>query len=251
MVQNAFLEANLRQIADEVARSLSFAEVSGHSAFITTPVTYANGTAVVVRLDADADGYFVSDDGYGAFTAETMGALQTFVKVAGGVAKRSGVEFDHRSFFIIRVEKDRLPAAVAAIANVSAAAVDRTIYALENMKVKRSRVLFQARLEEAFGSKARFDVPVRGATREWDFAGVIQDGNGIAAVFEFVAPAFSAVASANMKLGDVRGLTDAPSAIAALADYERTEPALRAVLSNTADKVIAVGIAAEEYRQAA
>ena len=99
-----------------------------------------------------------------------------------------------------------LPAAVAAIANVSAAAVERTIYALESMKVKRSKVLFQARLEEAFGNKAKFDQPVRGATREWDFAGVIQDENGIAAVFEFVAPAFSAVAAANMKIGDVRGL---------------------------------------------
>ncbi len=251
MVQNAFVEANLKLIADEVARSLSFAEISGRSAFITTPVTYANGTAVVVRLDEDDDGYFVSDDGYGAFTAETMGALQTFVKVAGGVAKRGGVNFDQRAFFIIRVDRDRLPAAVAAIANVSAAAVERTIYALESMKVKRSKVLFQARLEEAFGNKAKFDQPVRGATREWDFAGVIQDENGIAAVFEFVAPAFSAVAAANMKIGDVRGLTDAPSAIVALADYDKTEPSLRAILSNTADKVIAVTTAATEYRLAA
>ena len=119
------------------------------------------------------------------------------------------------------------------------------------MKVKRSKVLFQARLEEAFGNKAKFDQPVRGATREWDFAGVIQDENGIAAVFEFVAPAFSAVAAANMKIGDVRGLTDAPSAIVALADYDKTEPSLRAILSNTADKVIAVTTAATEYRLAA
>lgn len=251
MVQNAFLEVNIKQIADEVARSLSFAEISGRSAFITTPVTYANGTAVVVRLDPDADGFFVSDDGYGAFTAETMGALQTFVKVAGGVAKRAGVSFDQRSFFIIRVQRDQLPAAVAAIANVSASAVERTIYALESIKVKRSKVLFQARLEEAFGNRAKFDMPVQGATREWDFAGVIQGQRGIEAVFEFVAPAFTAVAAANMKIGDVRGLADAPHTIVALADYERTEPSLRAILSNAADKVIAVSTGAREYRLAA
>lgn len=251
MVQNALIGVNLKQIADEVARSLSFAEISGQSAFITTPVTYANGTAVVIRLDPDADAFFVSDDGYGAFTAETMGALQTFVKVAGSVAKRAGVDFDQRAFFIVRVERDQLPAAVAAIANVSATAVERTIYALESIKAKRSKVLFQARLEEAFGNRAKFDAPVRGATREWDFAGIIQDQGGIAAVFEFVAPAFTAVAAANMKIGDVRGLTDAPQTIAALADYDKTEASLRAILSNTADKVIAVSTTVSDYRAAA
>lgn len=251
MVTNFVLKrSDLGAVAAEVARALSFAQMQGDSAFVTTAVTYPNGTSAVVRIDEDSQGYFVSDDGYGALSADLMGAMPTFNKVAGIAAKRWGVQFDHRSFFILHVEKDQLPGAVAAIANTSVNAVERTIYALDALKVKRTREVFVARISEAFGTRARFDADVRGATRPWEIDAIVEKQGGIAAVFEFVSPAFSAVASSNMKLGDIKGLSDAPYAVAALADYQKTEPSFRSILSSAADLVIAANEDIIQYRKA-
>lgn len=242
---------SLQEIADNVARSLSYARASGTSAFITTAVTYANGSAAVVRIDEDQAGFFVSDDGYGALTAEMMGALPTFNTVAGAVAKRGGVEFDQRSFFVVRVQKEQLPGAVAVIANVSAQAVERTIYAMDQVKTKRSRATFEARLRDAFGKRVSFGAVLRGATRQWDVDGFVTSATGVSSVFEFVSPAYSAVASAHMKLGDIRSLTDAPHVAAVLADYAKTEPALRSILSGAADYVFAADEDIAAYQRAA
>jgi hypothetical protein len=241
---------SLSAVADGVAKALSFARVDGTSAFVSTAVTYPNGTASVVRIDEDDSGYFVSDDGYGALSADLMGAMPTFNKVAAAAAQRWGVQFDHRSFFVLHVQRDQLPAAVAAIANTSVSAVERTIYALDAIKVKRTREVFVARISEAFGSRAHFDAEVRGATRPWQIDAVVENKMGIAAVFEFVSPAFSAVASTNMKLGDIKGLASAPYAVAALADYQKTEPSFRSILSSAADLVIAANDDILQYKRA-
>lgn len=252
MVQAALLSPDsLKQIADEVARALSYAQVTTSSAFVTTAVTYPNGSAAVVRLDQEADGFFVSDDGYGALTAEMMGALPTFNKVAPKVAERAGVNFDQRSFFILRVQREQLPAAVSAIANVSARAVERTIYALDQARHTRARATFEDRMHQAFGKTARFNERVRGAQGEWEFDGVVTAGDGHTTVFEFVAPAYSSVASANLKLGDVAQLDIPPRRVVALADYQRTDASLRAVLSTAADILIGVSDEATRYKQAA
>jgi hypothetical protein len=251
MVKTATLVSDLAAVAEDVARALTHVSTEGDSAFVSTSVKYANGTSAVIRISPIGDGYFVSDDGYAALIADMMGALPTFSKVAPTVAKRFGVEFDHRSFFVMHVQRDQLPAAVSILANVSAVAVERTIWSLEAIKVKRSRILFEERLHEAYGKRVRFGVSVRGATRPWDFDGVVLHGNQVQAVFEFVAPAFNSVATANMKIGDVRSMTDAPYTVAALADYDRTESSLRAVLSNVADRVIPVSTPADGYKLAA
>ncbi len=137
MVANAGLKLDLGAVASEVARALSHAEVQGNAAFVSTAVSYPNGTSCVVRIDEDPDGYFVSDDGYGAFTAETMGGLPSFNKVAQISAQRWGVKFDHRSFFVLHVSREQLAGAVVAIANTSVSAVERTVYAMDAIRIRR------------------------------------------------------------------------------------------------------------------
>lgn len=242
---------SLRTIAEEVARALSYAEASDQSAIVGTAVNYPNGTSVVVRLVPEGDRFFVSDDGYAALAAEMMGGLRSFVKIAQDVAHRAGVRFDQRSFFVLEVERSRLPGAVAAIANASANAVERTVYAMERERIKRSRGMFEAKLAEAFGDAATFDVEIRGASRAWEFAAGVRGVGGFDAVYEYVSPSFNSVASANLKIGDVRHLHDAPTTIVALADYNRTEPSLRQILNATADRVISVDSDPQSYKIAA
>jgi hypothetical protein len=242
------MRMSLSAVADEVARAISYAEGRGHSAYVTTAVSYPNGTAAVVRIDEGEDGYFVSDDGYGALCADLMGAMPSFNKVAPIAAHRWGVSFDHRSFFVLKVSRDQLPGAVVAIANTSVNAVERTIYALEAVKAKRNRQIFENRIHDAFGKRAEFDATVRGARREWRFDAIVKSEHGISAVFEFVSPSFNAVAAANMQIGDIKKLTDSPYAVATLADYEKTDASLRSILSTSADLVIAANDDIQRYQ---
>lgn len=242
-------ELDMRAIADDVARALSSARVRGPSGFVSTAVRYPNGTAAVVRIDQDVGGFFVSDDGHSALSAEMMGALSTFSRVAPSVAERSSVKFDRRTFFLSAVPREGLPIAVAYVANASARASEKTLYALEHLKIKRSRDVFNNRLIEAFGDRVAFDVPVIGSTgREWDYEAAVYEEKRIVKLFTLVSPAFTAIAAANLKISDTRTLAEAPQITAALTDYDRTEPALRSLLSASADLVIAANDDADHYR---
>lgn len=242
---------DLSKIAENVARALSFADASGSSAFVTTAVTYANGSSVVVRIDNVGDDYFVTDGGHGYLSAETMGAHLSFNKVAPAVAARFGVQFDQHSFFVLKVSEHQLPASVATIANVSAIAVERTIVALEAHKVKQSHLVFKSKVREAFGNQAVLDIAFKGATREWRFDAAVESSNGINAVLELVSPFYNSVASAHMKLGDIQGLSFAPKSVAVLQNYNKTDPTFRNILSSSADFVIPVNSNIEDYQRAA
>jgi hypothetical protein len=241
----------LGKIADEVARSLSYATIEGQSAFVTTAVTYANGTGVIVRIDQDGDGFFVSDDGYASLNAETFGGSQQFSRLAGDVARRFGVSYDQRSFFILRVVKAQLPAAVVMIANASAVSVERTLYALDRIRVKQSKEIFIQKISSAFGDLAAFNVDFRGSTKSWEVDAAIMHGPNVAAIFEFVTPAATSVAVAHMKVGDISAMTDRPKTAIVLSDYDKTDAPLRQILSSSADLVIAASSDLSAYRLAA
>ncbi len=239
---------HLKAIAEQVAASLSYVRVRNHSAYVATPLLYANGTGVLVRIDIVENGYSVSDDGYGAFIAETMSGLPTYSRIASSVAEILGVRFEGRTFFAEVADADHLPAAAAAIANASARANDRMVQSLEAMKLRRSRDLFDDRLRAAFGSAISFDVTVKGNRgREWDYDAAATIGER-QHLFAFVGPAFTAVASANIKIGDTLARPEPPDVTAVLADYNRTEPALRAILADTGSIVIGASDDVEHYR---
>jgi len=248
----AIERTSLKDVADEVARALSFATIQGGSAYVSTSVTYPNGCAVVVRIDQDEQGYFVTDGGQGAFIAETIGGASSFPNIARAEAERAGVSFDDHSIFAIRVPRDRLPGATATIANVSNRAVERTALALETARHRRSQDQFRTRLRSAFGDRVAFDLhDVRGQWRSWKFDAGLMQGGRFNALFTFVPPAFNAVANASLKLKDVRGANEDARLVVALADYNKTEEGLRALLSTEADSIVAADSDPERFRQVA
>jgi hypothetical protein len=249
--QLAVTNESLQKIADDVARSLSHATVEGRSAFVSTTVTYANGTHVVIRLDQDGDNFFVSDDGYASLNADMFGGAFQFQRIAADVAKRFGISYDQRSFFILKATKNQLPAAVTLIANASAASIERALYALDRIKIKKTKDLFVERISKAFGDKASFNVDFRGSTKAWEVDAAIIDQSNVVAIFEFVSPAATSVAVAYMKVGDISAMIERPRTAIVLSDYDKTDPPLRQILSSSADVVIAADSDLEAYRRVA
>lgn len=245
------INESLEKIADDVARALSHAMVEGRSAYVSTPVTYANGTHVVVRLDQDGDSFFVSDDGYASQNADMFGGTYQLRHIAADVGRRFGVNYDQRSFFLPKVAKRQLPAAVTLVANASSTSIERTLYALDHMKVKKTKELFVERISSAFGKKAAFNVEFRGSTKEWDVDAAIIEQSGIVAIFEFVTPSATSVAFAHMKIGDISAMLERPRTTIVLSDYEQTDPPLRQILSSSADFVIPASSDPDDYRRAA
>ena len=239
----------LETIARDVAQSLSRATVRNSSIFVSTSIAYANGVGVSVRIDQGRLGLVVSDDGYAEVIAEDMGASAAFYRVAPGVAQRAGVSYEGGSFSIDSVDQNLLPIAIASVANASSNALERTIAALEQPRLKRSRELFDKRLKEAFGDVVAFDVDYRGATgKRWEFSAGINKRGNFERLFELVSPSTQGVAMANIKITDVKSMIDPPNVTAALIDYEKTEPALRAMLSNAGSMVIAANADIKKYR---
>ena len=242
----------LASLADDVARGLAYAEGRADGAFVVTPVLYANGSHVVCRITPTERGFEVSDNGEAALIAATMGLDGSFAKAASHVAARGGAEFADRTFYISSVRREQLVGAVIYVANASAQAIERLIYSTEDERISKSRQVFETRIRAAFGQGALKDREVKGATGTWKFDAVVRAPAGnIQAVFEFISPQYSAVASSYMKLNNVRALSDGPKAVAVLADYERTTPDLRSTLSLASDVIIRADEPEEAYRKAA
>jgi hypothetical protein len=239
----------LERILSALPTQIFFGRVENSSMFVSTGVSYPNGVGAVVRIDRDRNGFVVSDDGYAGFTADTMNASRAFSKVAPGVAARSGVNFERGTFLLANVASESLPVAIGLIANTSCRSIERVLAALEQPRIKRSRDIFDRRLRAAYGDKVSFDLEYKGATgRNWQFdAGVEQDGI-IVRLFELVSPTTQAVAIANLKFTDTQALPDPPNVIAALSDYDKTDPALRSILSSAGGTVIAANDDVSKYR---
>ena len=242
----------MQEILAELPNAMCFGRVENSSIFVSTGVSYPNGVGAVVRIDRDRRGFAVSDDGYACRIAETMNTLSSLNRIAPGVAARSGVSFEQGTFFVSEVERETLPVAVASIANSSCRSIERVIASLEQPRIKRSRDIFDRRLRAAFGENIKFDLEYRGATgRRWEFDAGLERHGEIVRLFELVQASTQAVAIANMKIADTRAVPDSPAVIAALADYEHTEPALRHILSNAGGTVIAASDDVSKYRMIA
>ncbi|MGJ0532724.1 hypothetical protein [Methylocystis sp.] len=242
-------KADMREVVAELPKALYRSIVRNTSAFVSTGVTYPNGVGVAVRIDEARNGYTVSDDGYASQIAETMGAATALNRIAGGFAQRCGVSFEKGVFLLEDISRDTLPVAVGAIANSSARAMERLVASLEQPRLKRSRALFDKRLQAAFGKKVRFDLEFKGATgRNWEFDAGVEDGGSIVHLFALVSPTTQAVALANMKISDSKAIRIPPVVTAALVDYDRTEPALRSILSQAGGIVIPANADVTSYQ---
>jgi hypothetical protein len=240
----------LQEIIAELSSALCGGRVRNSTIFVSTGVTYPNGVGAVVRVDPHQKGFIVSDDGYACLIAETMRATSAFQRIAPGVATRAGINFERKTFLATDIVRQSLPVAVSSVANSSCRAIERLVASLEQPRIKKIRSIFDKRLREAFGDKVTFDLEYRGATgRNWRFDAGLERGGEIVRLFELVSPTTQAVAMANMKISDL--VSEGPKVTAALADYEGTEPALRAILSNAGGTVIAANDDVSKYLLAA
>jgi hypothetical protein len=242
----------LTEIVTELSKALCCGRIRNSSLFLATGVSYPNGIGATVRIDSSRNGYFVSDDGYASFLAETMNAGHALNRIATGVASRSGVLFEKGTFLMEDVERGALHLAVSAVSNSSCRAMERLVASLEKPRMRRSREQFFKKLRAAFGDEISFELEYRGATgRNWVFDAGLSRGGHIVRLFELVSPTTQAVALANMKISDTVALHDAPRVTAVLSDYDGTEPALRSILSNAGSTVIAANDDVSKFRLAA
>ncbi|CDZ47533.1 hypothetical protein [Neorhizobium galegae] len=240
---------SVNQIAEEVARALSYSKVGNDGALIVTPLVYPGGGRVALRFQESSAGYFISDYGAGRREAELMGGRAIFTRIARSAAERYAVRFDSDMIFDIEVPREALVAASIAVANASKLAVDRTAEKLSEEHASDQRSKLWERLEAAFpGAYVAREAAFMGASSQWQFDAVLKNENG-QSVFDIVSPHAASVNAAVAKFLDVKDLgQDAPARIAVALEKQNT-PHL-ALLGRTA-KIIDISSRIETFRAAA
>lgn len=240
---------SLTQIADEVARALSYSKSATEGAFVITPLVYPGGGRVVLRIQDSPTGFFVSDNGAGRREADLMGGRAMFSRIAKNAAERFSVRFDSDMIFDLDVSREALVAASIAVANASKFAVEQTAERLSEHHAFDQKTRLWERLAAAFpGAYVAREASFRGASADWKFDAIIEIENH-RAIYDVVLPHPNSVHTAVSKFLDVRDLGDkAPSRIAVALDVNST-PHLP-LLGRTA-KIIELTSRAEVFKLAA
>lgn len=195
---------SMTKVMDALSRELVTFVLQGREGLVSLPIVYPGGQPVTVHVRPDDDQFIVSDGGNGFISAEHMGASETYLRVAPGVAKLNGIEFDGISMFSARVPLDWLASAVTYIAAASKAAVERTAEKLTTDIEERLRDSLKTRLRDIFRDRASFDVDVIGtSTKKRRFAAKVQS-NGTSSFFDVVTPSPVSVNFAIVKFQDIR-----------------------------------------------
>jgi hypothetical protein len=240
----------LASVAERVAAALVRLSTHDDQAVrLSTPLLYPGGSMIGVEITRLRDGFLVTDAGGARREAGMLGGERTFVRIAGDIARRYGVRFDHNMIFDADIDEDELAVAVISVANAAKSAVDTTAINLAATEHADYRAMLWHRLEHIYEPKSiSRNKPVRGSSDEWKFDAVVSIGSTVA-LFELVSPHVNAVSSAVTKFLDIRDLGEAaPSRIAVLT--KRKETPHLPVLARTA-QVIGVDDPDDVYRRAA
>lgn len=182
-------------------------------AFITTPVMYPSGGAVVIWIDRAPPHFFVSDYSFGARECDIMSAdRRQFRKHAEPIAERAGITLSNDGAFEAIVTEGQLEGAIKAIANASQEAALSFANRVERRRLADVRVILVTKLERVFGKPAvTKEIEFKGAsTTDWQIDARVQIREEIA-LFDTVTPWFPSVASTLAKFGDIRLLEAPPS----------------------------------------
>jgi hypothetical protein len=241
---------DLRNIADEVAKTLAYVKDSNGDRLVVTPLLYPSGSRVLIRIDQLEKGFFVSDYGCGANEASMLAGIEgLFRRTASQIAARSGIHFDSDLLFDTDVPREALVTSVISVANASKMAVEQTALKISEIGTVDRRETLWNRLEGAFNrTSVQRNVQVQGASSKWSFdAAVSKDGHKV--LFEVVTTSAIAVNAAVTKFFDVRDLgQDAFGRIAVTIDREHT-PNI-AVLGRTAT-LLDIKASDEQFRRVA
>lgn len=204
-------------LKEAVQAAISLVVSAAHApegSYVTTPLLYPSGSAVVVRVSGGGDRFFVTDFGLGRTEAEMMGADRVFTRNGQLVATAAGVSFDHNEFFVIEVPRDRIAGAIMAVANCSHEAVAMTAFRISERASAGAAEHLVERLESAFGGDAvkRDDKVIGASNHEWEFSASVTIG-GRRSVFEVANKHPNSVAAVATKMGDVARVEHAPRRI--------------------------------------
>jgi len=217
----AVIEKNsdrFQEVVRQAAAQLVSHEFTSGSNYVTTPLMYASGGFVVVRIEAASDHYLVSDFGTGFEEAQMIGEEMAFRRVAKGVAETCGVGFDSYSLFSLKVNAGQLAGAIATIANASQEAVNITTIKASERKIRDDNALLFDRLSKVFGAKSiARDVHIIGASNtEWHVSSLVTVVRSKIA-FEAVSKHPTSVVHAAAKFGDIARSEQAPQRVAVVA----------------------------------
>ena len=129
----------LQDVVQSAAAQLVSCDLIAGAHYVRTPLMYATGDYVVVRVESAGEDYLVSDFGAGHEEASLMGGSRIYMKVARDVAEANGVAFNNYSLFVLKVSREQLPGAIATVANSSQEAVNITSLNVSETKTGRAR----------------------------------------------------------------------------------------------------------------
>lgn len=201
-------------VRNAAAQLVSCDLISG-AQYVRTPLMYASGGYVVVRVEASGDEYLVTDFGAGHEEASLVGGSRIYMRVAKEVASVHGVGFDSYSFFVLKVSREQLPGAIATVANSSQEAVNVTCLKVSEAKSRDDNAVLYERLSVVFGrERIARDAHIVGASNtEWHIASLVTVERKQVA-FEAVSKHPNSVVHAAAKFGDIARIGRAPIRVA-------------------------------------
>ncbi|WP_297781435.1 hypothetical protein [uncultured Roseovarius sp.] len=219
MIVKARYNEKFHEVVRSAAAQLVACEAISGSQYVTTPLMYASGGYVVVRVEQAGDEYLVSDFGTGHEEAQFMGGEIIYKHVAKNIAETNGVQFDTFAFFVLRATVAQLPGAIATIANSSQEAVNITALKVSERKNRDDNAMLFEKLASAFGrNNIARDAHIIGASNtEWHISSLVTVDNRQVA-FEAVSKHPNSIVHAAAKFSDIARIEDAPRRVAVVTD---------------------------------
>lgn len=204
-----------RAFIDRVATQLATVDHREGGSFVSTPLLYPSGSAVVVRIEPTGTDYFVTDLGLGYREADMMGASLTYARHARQVAEQAGIGFDQHAFFVARASADDLLGCIIAVANCSLEAVTIAAMKLSERRVADEAEMLYERLTRVFTpSRVARNTEIRGASNtSWPVANLVRSGPS-ETIFEPVLNHRNSIASVVTKFHDIALIEHAPARVA-------------------------------------
>ena len=209
-------QAGLAEVAAQIARGLSKADLVQGRAFIRTSVMLPSGSTVVVVVEDQGGGrYRLSDIGQGFEEADRLGMGRTYRRQAEDVAALSGIAFAGNAFVLSDTTQRQLVGGTMSVANAVARTAERTLLRAAQRPQDSTVERLVARLGHLFPqAELALDVELRGASEHpWNVDAVVTVGPR-RAVFDIVTPSPISVAFASTKFHDIALLDNAPMRVA-------------------------------------
>lgn len=173
----------LRQIEDSMLAVSNIRDRDGQ-VILSVPVQYPSGSLAAVEVSGGSENVWVSDQGFGFFEAEMLGADDRYPQTAKIEAQMRGVKFDGRSVFAIKVPISQVAAAIIAVANASVASAVEAVRAERDHVISEQNQFIFEKVKSAFPSADVIKLmDVSGARSPWRVHNVVRIADKIA-IFE-------------------------------------------------------------------